>query len=144
MGELPGGEFAGGVFEAVGYGFVSGRRRYTGQGLAVEGVGGGGEVEVVGVAAAGDVDVGLGAGGGRVDPASGYVSGRTLDGVAGEGVGVVDADFGSTSGGAVVVENDRGSSMVPMPSKSARSESCCRSFGWGWRATTVPSAPFRT
>ena len=104
MGELPGGELARGVLEAVGDCFVGGRSGESREGLAVERVGGGGEVEVVGMAAAGDVDVGLGPSGGGIDPAGGHVAGGALDGVAGEGVGVVDTDLGATSGGAVVVE----------------------------------------
>ena len=53
MCEFPGGELAGGVFEAVGDGLVSGCSGKSGQRLVVEGFGGGGEVEVVGVSAAG-------------------------------------------------------------------------------------------
>ena len=59
----------------------------------------GGEVEVVGVAAAGDVDVGLGSCRCGIDSAGRRVVGGALDGVAGEGVGVVDADLGVPSGG---------------------------------------------
>ena len=108
VGEFPGGQFAGGPLEAVGDGFVGGCGWDLREGLAVEGVDGGGEVEVVGVSAAGDVDVGLGAGGGGVDAAGGDVVGGALDGVAGEGVGVVDADFAAPAAGAVVVEEAAG------------------------------------
>ncbi len=90
--------------EAVGDGLFGGRRRQAWEGFAVEGVGGVGEVEVVGVSAAGYVDVCFGSGGGGVDAAGGDVMGGSLDGVAGEGVGVVDTDLGPSSTGAVVVE----------------------------------------
>ena len=55
--------------EAVGDSLVGGCGREAGEGFAVEGVGGGGEVEVVGVAASGDVDIGLGAGRRGIDSA---------------------------------------------------------------------------
>ena len=77
---------------------------HSGEGFAVERVDRGGEVEVVGVAAAGDVDIRLGARRRRIDAAGRDVPCRPLDGVGGEGVGVVDADLGAPCGGAVVVE----------------------------------------
>ncbi len=91
--ELPGRQLAGGTAEAIGYGFVGIRAREPGEALALERIGGGGEVEVVGESASRDVDVGLGSRRRGVDPAGGDVPGRPLDGVAGEGVGVVDPDL---------------------------------------------------
>ena len=92
----------------VGDGDVGGWGGDAGEGFAVEWVVGCGEVEVVGVAASSDVDVGLGAGGRGVDSTGGDRSGGALHGVAGERVGVVDADLDSAGGSAVVVEEAAG------------------------------------
>jgi hypothetical protein len=81
--------------EALGDGDVGRCWWHAGEGFSVEGFAGGREVEVVLLAASGDVDVGLGPGGGGIDPAGGDGAGRALHGVAGDGVGVIDADFGS-------------------------------------------------
>ena len=104
--EFPGGELSVGAGEPSGDGVVDGGRGDGGEGFAVEGVVGPGEVEVVGGLAAGDVDVGLGSGGGGVDAAGGDGSGGALDGVGGDGVGVVEAEVSSPApgGGAVFVE----------------------------------------
>jgi hypothetical protein len=71
-------------------------------------VGSAGQVKVVGVPASGDVDVGLGAVGGEVDATGGLGLGGALDGVAGEGVAVVDAGFDAPVASAVVVEERAG------------------------------------
>jgi hypothetical protein len=79
-----------------------------GETFAVEVVLGGGEEHVVGVAATCDVDVDLGAAGARVDVAGGFVVGEAFDGVAGDGVGVVEADVEAAPDVAVLVEERSG------------------------------------
>jgi hypothetical protein len=75
---------------------------------------------VVGGLSACDVNVGFGASGGGVDAACREGSGGALDGVGGDGVGVVEADVSSSApgGGAMFVEVSAGRSMVPMPSNA--------------------------
>src|SRR5690606_39462513 len=87
VGELPCGELAGGSVQPFGHCDIRGCWRDAREGFAVEGIAGGGEVEVVLVAAARDVVVGLGPGGGGVHSAGGYGASRALNGVAGERVG---------------------------------------------------------
>jgi hypothetical protein len=67
--DFPGGELSVGAGEPSSDGVIDGERGDGGEGFAVEGVVGPGEVEVVVCLAACDVDVGLGSGGGGVDPA---------------------------------------------------------------------------
>jgi hypothetical protein len=99
--EFPGGELSVGAGESQGDGVIDRGWGDGGEGFAVEGVAGPGEVEVVGGLAACDVDVGLGPGGGGVDAAGGDGSGGALDRVGGDRVGVVEADVSSAAPGGV-------------------------------------------
>jgi hypothetical protein len=79
-----------------------------GEAFAVKVVFGGGEEDVIGVPAAGDVDVDLLATRLRVDVAGGFVVGEAFDGVAGDGVGVVEADVEPSPRVAMFVEEGPG------------------------------------
>ena len=100
--KFPGGEVSDGAGEPSGDGVVDRGWGDGGEGFAVEGVVGPGEVEVVGGLAACDVDIGLGPGGRGVVPAGGDGSGGALDGVGGDGVGVVEAVSSPAPGGSAV------------------------------------------
>src|SRR3546814_4922374 len=87
------------LVESLSNGEICGRGRNSRECLAIEGICRRCHVEVVLLAATGDVDIGLGAGRGRIDPAGGDVPGGPLHRVAGQGVGMVDANLATSAWG---------------------------------------------
>ena len=79
-----------------------------GEVFAVERVDAPGEEQVIRPPPASDVDVCLGAGGALIDPAGRTVVGGALDRVAGDGIGVVDADVPAPARSIVFVEEPAG------------------------------------
>ena len=81
-----------------------GSRRGLGKVLAIEGIDGSGQIEMVGRATAGDVHVGLRAAGVLVYSAGRLGERGALDGVTRHGVGMVEPDVGAPTRTGVLVE----------------------------------------
>src|SRR3546814_11722562 len=107
-----------GAVESLSNGEIGGRGLNSRECLAIEGICRRCHVEVVLLAAAGDVDIGLGAGRGRIDPAGGDVPGGPLHRVAGQGVGMVDANLATSAWGPVAGEEATGDVDLAGPVRS--------------------------